>query len=187
MKKCFQFIHRFIQKISLVDQFLILTMFILLIQSAFTLFVQESASQDTNAIDIITRTSAASIFGYFLSGNFMKQKPSSLSVPTQNNTAHDSQALTENKVINQIGFDLARTSSGIEVGKASIEELPANSGHCDNLQIVVISVIGIVSLVTLLVVRNFVQITPQSSATLSQLRDFISACVGFLISCGKKQ
>ncbi len=154
MKSIVAKINNALNKIRLVDRFLIIIMAILLIQSVYTLFVHETVSQEENCIDIIVRTSAAAIFGYFLSGNFTKQRSS-----LQNNTMAVSETFREN-------------------------DTPA---RCNKLQITVISVIGIVSLICLLLLRNFSQMTPQTASTVSQLRDFISASVGFLVSCGKKE
>ena len=177
------------KRISLVDRFLMLMMFILFIQSAYALFAHEAVSQDASTIDTIIRTSAAAIFGYFLSSNFMKLHASPAPQNTQNEAVHSPlpAETTEGGVKCQIGFT-AGGASNIEVGKAAIDEPPADASvHCDKIQVIVISVIGIFSLILLLILRNFAQITPQSAATVSQLRDFISSCVGFLVSCGKRQ
>ena len=45
-------------------------MLILLLQSAYNIFLDEPAYQEENTIDVIVRTSQAAIFGYFLSANF---------------------------------------------------------------------------------------------------------------------
>lgn len=163
-----------LSRIRLVDRFLILIMAILLMQSAYTLFVHETVSQETNSIDIIVRTSAAAIFGYFLSGNFTK-RTSSLS--TQN----------IQDCVMTVPEQEAVKSNSSENTEAAFDEAGHISGRCNKLQIAVISVIGIVCLTFLLVLRNFSQITPQTASTVSQLRDFTSACVGFLVSCGKKE
>lgn len=47
-----------------------LIMLILLLQSAYNIFLDEPAYQEENTIDVIVRTSQAAIFGYFLSANF---------------------------------------------------------------------------------------------------------------------
>lgn len=47
---------------------------------------------------------------------------------------------------------------------------------------IIISIIGIVSLLIMLTVRNFTTINTTSVSTLSQLKDFVSATVGFLVS-----
>ncbi|MFQ9800604.1 MAG: hypothetical protein ACLR23_18665 [Clostridia bacterium] len=75
MKKLWLKFKLSFKMIRLVDKFLMLFMLILLVYSAFNLFAHEEYTQDTNAIDVIVRTSAAAIFGYFLSSNFTKGVP----------------------------------------------------------------------------------------------------------------
>ena len=36
-------------------------------------------------------------------------------------------------------------------------------------------------MILLLIVRNFTTVTPDMAATLSQLRDFVCGCIGFLV------
>lgn len=188
MKKILISIKNIYSKMSLVDKFLIIIMFVLLLQSAYTLFVHEIISQDSNTIDTVTRTSAAAIFGYFISGNFIKANSTSTSQNTTNDVitvkSSDSKDSKVNKIKNQIGFNTDNTASDTGITNASVSE--NSSICCDKIQVIIVSMIGILSLIFLLALRNFVQITPQTSATVSQLRDFVSACVGFLISCGKK-
>ncbi len=148
MKKLWKRIQRHLKKISVVDKFLIFLMIILLSQSAYSLFVGTAVNTDT--VDVIVRTSAAAIFGYFLSGNFIKS-----------------------------------CSKDTSVNKST------PSAWCGEVQIVVVSVIGTVSLIILLIIlllfRNYSAPTPQTAATVSQLRDFVSACVGFLVSSDKER
>lgn len=58
------------QQLHLVDRCLLILMAILLAQSTYTLFFPGGEGQLSGSIDIVIRTSAASIFGYFLSANF---------------------------------------------------------------------------------------------------------------------
>lgn len=62
--------------INPVDGFLILFLLLLLIQSAFNLLFDQTFTADTNAIDVVVRTSAALIFGSFLSGQDKVETPS---------------------------------------------------------------------------------------------------------------
>ena len=120
------------------DKSLMLFMLLLLAQTAFTLFLSQTPSPATNAIDIVVRTSAAAIYGYFLSGSFGKQAP-------------DGQT-----------------------------PLPAGV-----LQTAVVAAVGMLSLLLLIAVRNLSLAGEANTAAASQLRDFISAGVGFLVSLGK--
>ena len=50
-----------------------------------------------------------------------------------------------------------------------------------NLSVIVVALVGLFSLILLLIVRNFTTVTPNMAATLSQLRDFVCGCIGFLV------
>ena len=56
----------------------------------------------------------------------------------------------------------------------------------NNLQIIIIAIIGIVSLIILIYARNVNLDLTNRVASLSQLRDFVSSSTGFLISNSKK-
>ena len=60
-------------RIRLVDRCLLTFMAILLAQSAYSLFSAPALGTETSGIDIIVRTSAAAIFGYFLSANYRRE------------------------------------------------------------------------------------------------------------------
>lgn len=174
----------------LVDWFLLIFMIMLFSYMAFHLFAGTMGSQDANTIDIIVRTSAAGIFGYFISSNFVKNRPSSAVQNTDNLGVSVSSGSTPgepgNYRQNQIGFITSPTSANMELGKTSgLEESSAQVARCNKIQITVVAMIGMISLIILLAARIFVEISPELTATISQLRDFVSACIGFLISCGK--
>lgn len=160
MKRRWKRIKDTVSGICVVDWVLMLFMAVLLFCMAFHLFDGASVSQDSSTIDIIVRTSASAIFGYFISGNFLK---TGSSVSVQNS---DSAPKAEEKPI----------------------ENPSTSFVCcSQIQVIVVSIIGMISLILLLVARNFADMTPEFAATVSQFRDFVAACVGFLVSCGKKR
>ena len=144
-----------IKAIHTVDKFLIIIMLILLLQSVAALFLHRDLITQSNNIDIIVRTSSASIFGYFLSENFIKPDTS-----------------TKNENIISISSD---------------EILPPNENinSSKNIQITIIALISIISLLILLVIRNFFTVSSENIATLSQLRDFVSSGIGFLVGCKK--
>ncbi|WP_227449914.1 hypothetical protein [Clostridioides sp. ES-S-0108-01] len=56
-------------------------------------------------------------------------------------------------------------------------------GETSELQIIIDTVICVVALIVLFVVRNFTNTTSASLGTISQMRDFVSGCVGFLLGC----
>lgn len=64
--------------ISLIDKFLLFFLFLLLVQIVYGLFSASESSVLSNSVDIIIRTYASAVFGYFLSGRF--SGPSSINV-----------------------------------------------------------------------------------------------------------
>ncbi len=52
-------------------------------------------------------------------------------------------------------------------------------GETSELQIIIATVICVVALTVLFIVRNFTTTTSASLGTISQMRDFVSGCVGF--------
>lgn len=176
------------KKISIVDKSLMIIMLILMIQSAFNLFVNEANSQDSSAIDAVVRTSAAAIFGYFLSANFVKKKIAGEAQSNNQTGAYlPIQTFTADEPKNQIGFEITSDAvlHPLETAQPQTDMTDAVPVQYSSHQVVIVSVIAVISLLTLLVFRNFTTQTAQAIATISQLRDFISASVGFLVGCGR--
>lgn len=190
---------KWLKRVHLIDKCLLVFMTIFMIQSGYTLFTQYTAeTQDINSIDVIVRTSAAAIFGYFISSNFVR-RDSLKDAPTSGGslqspeikeitTAKESQISQEpqevGRIKNQIGFAAPNPSPKAELqdGKGEVLETEEErTTIAAELQIVIISVIGITSLCILLIYRDFFEMTAASVGSLSQLRDFVSGCVGFLI------
>lgn len=166
-------------------------MLILFFYIIFNLFTGADTSQDSSTIDVIVRTSVAAIFGYFISSNFTGTNSSTAPQNTDNHNTGISlkseEVNSDSTIKNQIGFKpSAIKSSSEEPGMISFSEnslVPIKS--CNKIQVIVVSTIGLISLVILFITRYSQNITPEFTATISQLRDFVSACIGFLISCGK--
>lgn len=181
---------KILRKICLVDRLLMLFMLILLLYTACRLFVGENISADSDAVDVIVRTSIASVFGYFISSNFAKTEsslPSSqkLDAPVPRFSATSADADSDG-VQEPIDFQTSSTDAGEALDEVAVSENPPPSTHtCSKMQILVVSGIGFVSLVILFLAGYLSDTTPAVAATLSQLRDFVAACIGFLISCGK--
>lgn len=177
-------------KIKLVDRCLIIFMLLLMAQSTYNLFTNEVDSQETNTIDIVVRTTSAAIFGYFLSANFIKREsqsssgtisagaPPSVLPPPPAGTAPESPAAA-----NQIGFSAA--PGGIQELSAGTarSNVPAlvEESETSHQQVIIATLIGVFALMILIVARNFCQISPAMFGTISQMRDFVSGCVGFLL------
>lgn len=188
-----------LSKIHLVDKCLIIFMAVLLVQSVYSLFSEGDRGAETGSIDVVVRTSSASIFGYFLSANFIRQdKSKELNEPGNKKilppeATHNA---TVDTVKNQIGFAEPAEASlekTLEVGSGEgiSQEKPSVEIASGRLQIVAAAGIGLFCLITLIVLRNLAQLevnlqrVPSDSmaATVTQFRDFISGCVGFLIGC----
>lgn len=178
-------------RIHPVDKSLLLFMLILLLQSAVNLFLPASDSSITGDIDIVVRTSAAAIFGYFLSANFIGHDEAS-GQATQSAQAHILKAgngpVQDSAPRAQIGFSTAETAPD---SAAPPVQMPQQSIRC--LQVRAATFIGLFCLIALLILRNLTQlgiVSPASDSvtgTIVQFRDFISGCVGFLIGCPTNQ
>lgn len=190
MNKIWKKAKEILSRICIVDRFLMIFMLILFSYMIFHLFTGITSSENTNTIDIIARTFLASIFGYFISSNFSKSE----SPATLQNTiasgielpAGSSDLQPGSSVKNQIGFETSVVPTTEVLGKISVsEDFSGSNRSCNKFQVIVVSVIGLISLTILLIAQQFQTVTPELTAIISQLRDFVSACIGFLVSCGK--
>lgn len=169
--------------LHLADKCLLFFMVILMVQSAYTFF--QGASISTNdTMDIIVRTTAAAIFGYFVSGNFQNGSKNATEMKNENSAKASleiSPVQLDNQIESKIGFSIKTENQNV-----CDENRPsscANNAEChrNRLQILVVATIGIFALLVLIIVRNYVETNAASVATISQLRDFVSGSVGFLI------
>lgn len=175
--------------INPVDGFLILFLLLLLIQSAFNLLFDQTFTADTNAIDVVVRTSAALIFGNFLSGQDKVETPSTQAKSIPSPMTLSSVLPSENIPSGQIGFSAPMSSSSLDEvpSPPAFSEKPAvDTRTRPNLSVIVVALVGLFSMILLLIVRNFTTVTPNMSATLSQLRDFVCGCIGFLVRCARE-
>ena len=175
------------RRIPMVDRGLMLLMAVLLVQSAYVIFFPAADSGATAGnIDIVVRTSAAAIFGYFLSASFAAQKTAG--VPTVSGghimeMAYQGGDGTEARgTIGFVSETSVQSGSGAQT-RGTAETATGGS----RLQVVMATGIGLFCMVVLIVVRNSAQLTEAAAesstmmATVVQFRDFVSACVGFLI------
>lgn len=195
MKTWWKKVTAAVRSVSIVDRFLILFMVILFFYTTIHPFLWVDPPGATNTIDVIVRTSMASIFGYFLSSPFIQMRgsartsvpaPPAVSIQQEQDSSPLAQGAVQGAARGAIGFR-GPVSSGEEAAGGSAlgetETPPTASGG--RLQVAVVGMVGLVSLVVLLVIRQFQDATPELSAIVSQLRDFVSASIGFLVSCGK--
>lgn len=148
------------RKISLKDKILIVFITILLGQCIANLFINElNTTGEIVTVDMIFSTSTASILGYFLSSNFLRHSPSTK--PTSQNT----------KVVPSCKEDPSPTDDEPLLVDESMQ----------NIQIFIAGAIGLLSLIILIIARNFALPPSGSAPTLGQLRGFLSGCLGFLL------
>ena len=188
MKKLWRKLKKRITKIGLVDRFLILFMFILLLYTAISLFTGITDSPNGDMVDTIIRTSAASIFGYFISSNFVKINTTNSVADSDSQDLNSStQAYEENLEVQPNNQNEFLTSAeGIEEQAASpVPEISPNPIPCNKLQVAIVSTIGGCALILLFITKFLIPKAADVSATISQLRDFVSACIGFLVSYGR--
>lgn len=94
------------------------------------------------------------------------------------------------KIQNKIGFSESKT----ELISGQIKDLSPKQTNDNSLQIIIVSFIGLFSLILLIILRNIdpwnngsMPLTDSALSTVSQLRDFISSSIGFLIGYPVKQ
>ncbi len=171
----------FWRRVCFADKFLLLTLLLLLLEGAYTLFFSAPAGKEANTIDVMVRTSSAAIFGYFVSANFDKGKKE------QNFTALAPKELSPLPPSStggkgQLGFSAESSSKKPEKGFACVSTKKTGCSRRACKQEVIVAVIGAAALGILLVFRNFGIEHDSAAGTVAQLRDFVSGCVGFLIS-----
>lgn len=147
-------------EISISDKALIFIMAILLTQCIYNLFNPDLTTENAVSVGVIVRTSVASIFGYFLSESFLKNEvikseDSDIVLPLDNN-------------INKENLN-------------SIKKTPKNYICTKTVQILIASVVCIISLVSLILANNLNLLPSDTDPSVIQLRDLIGSCVGFLL------
>lgn len=173
---------------SLPDICLIIFMLLIMFQSGHNLFVNELASQTAASLDIVIRTSAAAIFGYFISSGFKHANQSGINTAMARGISQTSASLAQNgnPTARAIGFT---DETVTQVTQANDDAISLASGVSfksqTQRQIIIISAIGIVSLIMLIISRNMGEVPPTAIATISQLRDFVSGSIGFLVGHSK--
>ncbi|MBN1069047.1 hypothetical protein DVW02_13780 [Clostridium botulinum] len=178
MKKKFLYLKKILSKICLGDKCLIIFMIVIFFHVTFDLFIGGNGinSEETvNGIDIIVRTTIASIFGYFISSNFVKDKKEVLYEKESN------KYYLENENSNKVCLN-DNNKVIINNNNENLEDENKKSRASEE-QIVIVFIIGLVSLILLLLVRDFIQVSDLDIPIISQLRDIVCGCVGFLLGC----
>lgn len=154
------------KRIAIKDRCLIFIMTILLLQCAYNLFegsVNTINSANSANIDIVIRTTAAAIFGYFISANFLRR-------------------FNDEDEIDKVCTCTTTPRKLSKEEEREKKEEKKNEATYVKAQVIIVTCIGVFALVVLIIARD---ITSggiiNASASLSQFRDFVSGCVGFLI------
>lgn len=191
MKSLWKKAGAYFGRMSLVDGVLLIFLLLLFAYMAVQLLMGRFASEDVHSVDIIVRTSAAAIVGYFISSNFAgSQSAGGDTADARASAALPAPAASADAPRSRIGFQAepeTETRTVPERGGVILSSgTPAGGDTRLRRQILVVSVVGFFALAVLLVARNLPGSSPGLTATVSQLRDFLSACIGFLVSCGKR-
>lgn len=81
-KSCtWQKIQSALGDLHLTDKCLLIFMALLMLQSAYSLFFPAVSTTTIDTLDVVIRTTAAAIFGYFISANFHLNKDTDSSAP----------------------------------------------------------------------------------------------------------
>ena len=185
-------IRAYVSAIHPVDRCLILLAIVLLAQSIYSLFIPEQSVVAGN-IDTMVRTSLASVFGYFLSANFNAGSSEQLNQKSTNSPDTISQEEMVLSVASEEPIETQQITEPQETETVTQEELSSSkssriSPTCSRLQIFLAAGIGLVCLVSLMILHCFPALAEQavsgsSAATVTQFRDLVSGCIGFLIGC----
>ena len=197
--KILEYIKKSIDNIKLIDKCLIIFMMILMGQSIYNLFINEANLNGGDAIDILIRTTQASVFGYFLSANFIKKdkevnntlKKEKDPIKDKNITKKVNDNNSEN-AIDSISDNSKNANNYIQSSQDKYNsDLKENNDYYESStteqQVIIVTIVGIISLLTIIMVRDCNLVTTASASTISQLRDFVSGSVGFLLGCPTKK
>lgn len=161
------------KEIAISDKSLIIIMAILLLQCIHDLFNPEPLTTNGISINVIIRTTVSAIFGYFLSENFLnheviKSEKSNIIVPL--NIEEDSSK------------DNLEISTSKDLNNTVQSETKLKDYICNKtFQVLIALTVCIISLLCLIIGNNFNLISSDTNPAVTQFRDIISSCVGFLL------
>lgn len=161
-------------------------MIILFIQCVYTLYNGTSEQGNYNSINMTIRTSVASIFGYFLSGNFLLKEDEKNKKKESNYSLQLLERLLEDETVKEnLKCEIKAGSIDCKIDVDQKEEVRVFCNR--NLQSVIAIVICIIAIIILVIGINF-EIIPESSIiAIAQFRDLISGCIGFLLGNPSKK
>lgn len=175
--RIFKIIKKCWKEISFKDKGLIFIMGILLAQCIYSLYSPEPTNPDYVTINVIVRTGVASIFGYFFSANFLSKAKKN-----KNDESYKFKVfgqLSQNK--QERNEDELNIHVNSEVEETQIEEDKEIYFCNKTLQNAIAIILCVITLISLIVGMNLDIISKNSTASISQFRDLISGCIGFLL------
>lgn len=184
------FLKKIWDSINLVDKFLIFMMILFLGYSIMTIYIEKANLEVIANIDIVVRTSIASIFGYFISSNFIKTGKTTTNTKTNNiednkTITHESTEIetTTSKIGFNVGEESSLKSTENNLGFINLNNQPDLSASNNNIQVqtLIVGMLCVMASLALVVTRFSITTTSNDAAALSQLRDIICGSVGFLI------
>ena len=177
-------ITRLFSGVGIVDRFLLVFMLVLFGCMVTYLFASHSEGNET--INTLVKTSAASVFGYFISANFLKTKESQTTEEPETRSVDETPAQAA-KTLSAETAELAERQALPEQQIPGTIQTTAPTECRSKMQILIVSLIGLFSLVALLISYSLKNESSGFVSTVSQLRDFVSTCIGFLISYRKNE
>ena len=178
------------KEIAISDKALIIIISILLVQCVYNLFTPEPVSSNEITICVIVRTTVASIFGYFLSENFLnhnrsqqKNSKTEITVTSDDNiNINDYLKISNNNNNNNNNV----TSKFKTKNKSATFQTESKYYICNRtLQVIIALSVCIITLGSLLIAHDFHLISEDTNPTIIQFRDLIASCIGFLLGSSK--
>lgn len=164
------------------DWWLLALFSVLIIQSVYGLFCPLPAQNTVESIDIVFRTSEAAIFGYIISANFGRRAVKSKTITEQSPASIGFEAPTDAQPTATV---LGKRTVTPEATALPVKTKKQWHKPSNTQQLTLVGIIGLVSLLVLIAWRNFYgytgTATSSMTAVVTQYRDMVSGCVGFLI------
>ena len=161
-------IYAYMKYMDIIDYFLLLFMIILITQTIYNCFFNEAIG-NKSAIDTALRTTSAGLFGYYIGKGFIGQDNPSEQDMDRSSKPYSLESLKELEVKPQVHTN---TTNNLKERKI--------------IQVIIVGSLGILALLILIIARNMFMVTNDNTASLSQLRDFVSGSTGFLMSQSRK-
>lgn len=176
IKSRFKKLRQSISHMRLTDRFLLVFLLLLLLQSTHHIFFYEQLPTGYESLDTMIRSSAATIFGYFISGAFggeSKIQKTDVLMPsvTKEETqmqARESKLSVTNEIPNPL--NIPENTHLSKVQRCRIQQ-----------QILIVAGIGLFSILILFHARIFGPAHTHATAALSQFQDFLVGSIGFLV------